>query len=417
MLYMFDNISDMDTKELNLINLHSAIKLIDDCFNNSNKTILECYKSRAQVLISTFEESLKYQLMGCIDDVNLEVMCLSKECFGNNGFNATKGINDILKTVKPDLPSEFSSMNGERMLKLFRDSIVHNSKTDKHIADNGSINLSINQKASTEVSIDIPKKRMLQYMLEYDNARKLERQFYNIYIDDAYSTLDDMLKAKKKLGSFQKFIKVYDPKGNEVLFDKYQESAYLRFLIKYKKLDSKLKAFEYLKIRFLPLPDNKLNNYELKSRLLSGFVNFYLNANLKTSDLVRYFKDYNDDCGKFCYTDSETLISIIYSSICFSMLSARTNQELNELLKEAEINIDEDNVRHLRNSFIHGRYFYNYKNGFEIYDGAKELSHVMTFNFEEIEKLYKVFASENIKKIKEARMKLKLEKLIKEDEL
>ena len=94
--------------------------------------------------------------------------------------------------------------------------------------------------------------------------------------------------------------------------------------------------------------------------------------------------------------DKDFMKSIIYSSLVFNIVSSRTNNELAQVFESADIQIEPENVRHVRNSFIHGRYFYNFKDGFELYDGQKEMEHFFTFTFEDIEKLFHVFCKDQI---------------------
>ena len=60
-----------------------------------------------------------------------------------------------------------------------------------------------------------------------------------------------------------------------------------------------------------------------------------------------------------------------------------------DLIKYNELN--EDEINHLRNSIIHGRYFYNYDydkdDGYEMYDGRKEMQHIATLTVETVENI------------------------------
>ena len=96
------------------------------------------------------------------------------------------------------------------------------------------------------------------------------------------------------------------------------------------------------------------------------------------------------------YIDKDFLQSILYSSTMFSIVSSRTNNELESIFNEAGHTMDLDTIRHIRNSFIHGRYFFNYKDGFEIYDGTNDLQHYATINFKTIKDIYKTFSHNNI---------------------
>ena len=410
----------MDTKELQIISLNGFKKIIKEIYKNSNKTFKENYQNVAVVIYGNIKNSIQVMLTNAIPDISLEIMCLTKECFGSGGINSTKEVNNALKAIKVGLTSDFSSMNAERFLKLFRDSVVHRSKEKNHIKtkdfEDMSIDLVKNKRGETE-TVDINKFNMIKYMIEYDNARKLDKKFAKLEIDkDLTSNVNLMLKSKKQYSSFNNFIEVFDEKGQKIEMDNYQENAYLRFLLKYRKYASRFKDFDYFKMRFFPHKDNKINNYELKNRLIFGMTSMMFNTEIKINDIVKSFQDYNDVCGMFFWLDEETVLSTIYSSMCFSMFSSRTNEELFDLLTECGCDIDEDIVRHLRNSFVHGRYFYNYKNGFEIYDGTTELNHYTTFTFDQIDKLFIAYSQANIELIKSARAECRLKKILKDNQ-
>ena len=410
----------MDTKEFNVISLYGVKKLIEEIYKKPNKTFKENYQNIALILEGTAKESMQNIIINSTADLSLEVMCLTKECFGSGGVNSTKEVNDMLKTIKASLTSDFTSMNGERFLKLFRDSIVHKSKENMHVKseDFGDFNFELQKNKLGETDdFDVSTLNLINYMINYDQARKLDKKFATLEFDkDLTVDVNSMLSAKKKYSKFKNFIQVFNDKGQQIEIDNYQENAYLRFLLKYRKFDTKLKNFDYFKMRFFPHKDNKLNNYELKNRLLCGLLQIYLNIDTKINDLVKYYQNNDDVCGMFCFLDEETILSTIYSSICFSIFSSRSNDELYDLLSEAGCEIKEDVVRHLRNSFIHGRYFYNFKNGFEIYDGTTELNHYTTFTYDQINKLYSVYSKANIDLIKKARTELRLKQMLEEFE-
>lgn len=74
-----------------------------------------------------------------------------------------------------------------------------------------------------------------------------------------------------------------------------------------------------------------------------------------------------------------------------------TNDEILNLLTENGISIGFEEVRKLRNSLIHGRYYYNQKRAIEFYDGrkVKELEHHTTISIEKLIKIIEA-VSKNI---------------------
>ena len=63
-----------------------------------------------------------------------------------------------------------------------------------------------------------------------------------------------------------------------------------------------------------------------------------------------------------------------------------TNDEIFKLLTDNGVDIDLEKVRRMRNSLIHGRYYYNHNREIEFYDGRKlkELDHKVTMKTEDL---------------------------------
>lgn len=401
----------MKKKEFNIIVLKNTEKLIKEMFKQEKRTAKQCHQNLAHIIYGNVQNSMDVMLRGSMGELSLEILSLLKECYEKDGIKSTRATKEMMKNIKNKLPKDFSSVDSERFLKLVRDSISHNSIKNGNISDKdfNSFELLLPSNDGEKVPLNLSKLRLIKYMVDYDYARNLDKCFARLDFDKKYcDSVNDVLLGKKKLDKFSKFMKVYNVKEEEIDIDQYQENAYFRFLLKYKKLETKLKNFDYFKMRFFPLKDNKLNNYELKNRLFFFYGYLFKNIDLKMSDLVKILKNENDPCGMFCFMDEETLVSIVYSSVCFNMFSSRNNKEILELLQAAGLDIAEEKVRHLRNSFIHGRYFYNYKNGFEIYDGIGTMEHYLTFDFEQINKLFAEYSKEHTKKIKEERIKFLL---------
>ena len=408
MLIMFDTMRNMNIKEYNIIAFYGLKKFFKDWFKDGNKSARQSYQSISSVLACSLEDSFNYMLESAMSELNLEVLALIKECYGNGKLKSNRSLIQTLTDAKSKLPQEFASINGDRLLKLLRDAVVHNGKENNHIFDDfKSVRIALQKNKTGETSeIGITKQDLLNYMFSFDSARNLQHQFGGMDINaEAAKGIKEILQMKKTKGKFANFLTVYNEKNQQIDIDNFQENAYLRFLLKYKKFDSKFENFQYFLTRFFPYKDNKIYNYETKCRLLEGLMLIYEDISVKRGDVVKLFKEAGDECGMFCFLDEETLMSIIYSSMCYSIVSSNTNEELLELCKKAGIDIEQENVAHLRNSFIHGRYFYNYKNAFEIYDGISDLVHYLTFDFSQVEKLYSAYTENQTRRIRQERFK------------
>lgn len=327
--------------------------------------------------------------------LSLELLTLATENFKNKGLNfGNPKVNTVVREVKAKLPSEFSSLNGQELLKLLRSSIAHNSESNKNIKTDSmeSYNINFQKKGlPAPANSSFSYVDMIKILSAYDQSRELAQHHAALDIDDRYKNVDELLKAHKKFGSFARFIKYENAKGEIVDIDKYQENAYLRFLIKHKNNINKFGNHEYFLSRYFPAKENRLNQYEYKYHLSTCFDLLMNNYDSMTcTKLVKELK--TKDFGAILpFIDKEFLQSVLYSSIAFNMFSSRTNDELVSLSTEAGCTFSDDEVRHIRNSLMHGRYFFNFKDGFEIYDGKDEMQHYATLKLEEIYKIYHVF--------------------------
>ena len=129
------------------------------------------------------------------------------------------------------------------------------------------------------------------------------------------------------------------------------------------------------------------------------------NEKMTCEDMLKHLKK-NEVGAMMHFIDPDFMKSVIYSSIAFNIFSAHTSDELAEVFSKAQVNCDEETIRHLRNSFVHGRYFYNYKDGFEIYDGRKEMKHITTFSMENIDKIYQTYTKETQKEVMQERRRM-----------
>ncbi|MBR4999153.1 MAG: hypothetical protein IKY10_04655, partial [Clostridia bacterium] len=77
----------------------------------------------------------------------------------------------------------------------------------------------------------------------------------------------------------------------------------------------------------------------------------------------------------------------IVSNMLFEMVSSQTNDEIKEMFSGTGINLNNEEVRHLRNSLCHGRYFHDFNSTFYFYDGNKSLSLGTVLTIKDINKL------------------------------
>ncbi len=395
-------------RNFNPIVLANLSKILFQYAERGNVSFLDAYKLAAKHIMISAEKGCYHHISIGINEMALQILTYLCESFKKDGIDySNREINKLLRDIKAKLPEEYRTLNAESFLKILRDAVAHNSQNTKNISAENlmSYKLNLPRTASSEkTQLTIACADMLDIMFKFDNARKLNNPLGGIEILDDYNLIEALLKLKKRGGKFSSVLLATNKKEGLVEIDEYQERAFARFLIQNKSLING-KNFNYVLTRFFPFKENGLNNYEFRCRLLKGFLNIAHNKFKTTNnELLKTFKMNNDFCGEVCFANSNFLKSILYSAMCFNMFASRTKDDLLPIFESAGLGLSNDEIRHLRNSFIHGRYFFNFKDGFEVYDGTKNLEHFLTFNFEEIEKLYEAYTEEQRQEIIDARI-------------
>ena len=378
--------------------LYGLNEFISEFIQNKTINLKNSYKKASRnVVLQDLNEILDKYIYFSATYLAVELFSLATENFSKRGLNfSDPKVNAVVREIKSKLPRDFNSMNGQELLKLIRSSVAHNSTTTKNIDTSQLETYDINFQKK---GLPAPARSgftyvdMIKILSAYDQSRDLSQPHGALYIDENLKA-DDVLKLHKKLGSFQSFIKYENAKGEIVPIDQYQEKAYLRFLIKHKQNINKFGNHIYFLTRYFPIKENKLNQYEYKYHLSTSLDILMSNYDDFTCEkMVRELK--KKDIGAILpFIDKEFMQSVIYSSIAFNIFSSRTNAELFALSTEAGCTFTEEQIRHIRNSLVHGRYFFNFKDGFEIYDGTDEMQHFATLKIEDIRKIYHTFISD-----------------------
>lgn len=403
---------------------------------NKNCSLFDCYNLAAVRKPLDTKGALNADLYHTVCLLSFELIALATENFDQTSLNfSDPKINDMLRSVKQNLPPEYKTMNGAELLKLIRSSIAHNSMAiqNTYTNDMKDYEITLNKKHSPGAPYCLSLVELLETIEAYDKCRVMDHvhgaiEHYNL------NSVKDLLSHYKKHHTFSNALIVYDSKGNIVPIDKHQDAAFFRFLRKHESLINMSKDFGHYMMRYFPLKDNKLNHYEHKSQLsMTTALLLDLNSSYKDMqektfiDYMSKLKpeqrnkltNYNVCCNDFIkalnkidfhgampYIDKEFMESLFASSIAFNICSNRTNDELYDLFKRAGHETDIDTIRHFRNSLIHGRYFYNYNGGFEMYDGQKELEHFGTLTFNTINDIFKTYAHNQIVDIVKQRDKI-----------
>ena len=107
----------------------------------------------------------------------------------------------------------------------------------------------------------------------------------------------------------------------------------------------------------------------------------YLQAN---ADIFKNNRDkfnlpnHSESILYFMFGESNKIVSVMINNLLFNMFSFESVENLEKCFRT------DLNIKRIRNSIMHGRYFYNYDGAFECYDGIKEMEYIGKISCNEI---------------------------------
>ena len=383
-----------DFNDINPIHLYGLEQLISTFLEEKNLSVVDSYKKMSKKLPWCGASiGANMCLANASHVMTLEMIVMLAENFKTGGLDfGSPQIKKLLKEIKSDLPDDMKNMNGAELLVALRHAIAHNSKENQNLAQKSVERYEVNiRKKGVENSAikTFGQVDFLKVLLAYDASMKRE-VFGSWELEDGIDTPKKLIDAFNKRKTFNGIIHYKDKNGKELPFDEYQDRAFYWFLVKNKSVINSYGHFDLFIKNFLPLKGNKFSVYDQKCFFIVAISPLMNWLDITAQEYMKLMKK-QQFSWLLQLVDKEFAVSIIKSSIAFSICASKTPEEIFELFKSQGCEIDEETARHLRNSFVHGRYFYNFKGGFEIYDGKNDnaLSHIITIKTELIDALCK----------------------------
>lgn len=318
-----------------------------------------------------------------------------------------------LKNLRNKLSSNSSNLNTAKFLDTIRQSFAHNDITAT----------TPNWRYTEDFKIEINLKGN-HFVFSIDEFREVMNEFLNLKQSHSlkeYSILQDKLieatnNGKLKPDNINKFITEVYSDGSENLFDKYQCSA-LYNLICYNsnkslvniRLDKLLSYNSFLLARMLPLKQGGgmmafKNNmctrmlFALQKAIQSRDMFVFTAAELEaTFNLLDWYTT-NDaklraDMVEFMLLDTNLFEITLLNNVLFNIFSLMPPNDIAKYFNSS------DDFRRIRNSVMHGRYFFDYDRTFELYDGKNEddLKHISSLSISKIIEFASSFLSSYIK--------------------
>lgn len=298
-----------------------------------------------------------------------------------------------LKNMRNKLSSNTSNLNTVKFLDTIRQSFAHNDITAEtpNWRFNDNYNLEINFKGQNFVFEDDELRLLMNEFL------KLKKNHFSKLVTIHQDLPDIVEKGKLNKNNINRYITQYTDRKVEP-FDKYQCNAIYNLICPDNDNSVNRDNLEYLLdndyfnlTKFLPFKQHAgmlASKMNMSIRLLTILMQAVENRGLfvlvaKTFEKEIDLVDSNGCDNSNVRTDimdymlNDTILFEYYltSNALFNMFSMYTSEQLKPYFPDAD-------VRRLRNSIIHGRYYCNFKNGFEFYDGTNtsNLEHIATVN-------------------------------------
>ena len=279
-----------------------------------------------------------------------------------NVYNVIK--NKMSKDGKP-LP-----FNTRELYKRIRQAISHNSKTKPNFIYNlHNFEMNLGKVNGDDYIVELEVFELYElFSVLFANKQEGSKFSISYYEEEIHSRED-----------VKEFIELFDEENHETIkLDNNQvERAYNYFAkaTEDKTIDGSRKVLDHV----IALPDNPEALLSEKIMALSMLASMRSNITYKEVE----------GCNKFLSNPIfvvSTYFSVV-SNLLFRIVSSQTNAEIETMLEGCGLGLTGEQIRHLRNSLCHGRYFHDYYNSFYFYDGAKEITFQLKLTVEDINKM------------------------------
>lgn len=306
----------------------------------------------------------------------------------NNKKNLPQYEKDNFKRLKIKICSDqaLQTIDIERLLKIMRDSIAHNSDEIKNpnvriqLHENFSISKKLNK--NQDINLELTPTDVNEFLFmcsRYVENTKFSKEKIGIDKDILFAKLKN---NNLKITDIPQIVEYYDEDEQLVELDSHQIKCLFNTFNNYSKFllgEHKEECLNFILGKF-PFKDNCVGNLQ------------YLQRAGKFSDSLKYNADYSSYkiIGEKDVTNLEKLIALresdstLYLNSLFYIFSVSTPQILHKYFSKFGYSLED--IVHLRNSLMHGRYYYNENNAFELYDGKndKNLTHIMTLKCKDL---------------------------------
>ena len=285
----------------------------------------------------------------------------------NEGLIKERSLYNLIKSqIKGDRTFPF---NNKELYKRIRQCIVHNSLTNQNFSyDLKKFELNLGKVNDEDYIIEMSFSQLLNLVwVLISNFNSTEHNIIAIHI------IDENIKTKEDI---KEKIKIIDRQNNT-----------------YNDLDGNQVERIYNYFRYIKKSMDFSNDEEISQALY--MPNDAERIAIEKFNALKFVKSFDFKSNwkslvKKNQIDSKQIITIynnIISNLLFTYASSQTNEELYEVFHSCIPSLTADDVRHIRNSLCHGRYFHDYYKTFYFYDGKKNLQYETKLTIDNINKV------------------------------
>lgn len=306
--------------------------------------------------------------------VNLlkEIFALLNQAWTDNpklfdeGLIKEKSVYNLIKSqIKGDRPFPF---NNKELYKRIRECIVHNSLTNQNFSyDLKKFELNLGKVNDENYIVEMSFAQLYNLVIILlSNFKNHTNRITSVHIDEDIETREDIKNKIKIIDLEQSTYNDLEDGQVERIYN------YFRFIKKEMDFSDETEIGEAL---YSP------NNVE--RLILEKFSAFDLIKSMNFKSTWKNLEKKNN-LKKVEVLD---VYNAIVTNLLFTYASSQTNEELYEVLHSCVPSLTTDDVRHIRNSLCHGRYFHDYYKNFYFYDGKKTLKYEVKLTIDNINKI------------------------------
>lgn len=349
-------------------------------------------------------EILEQSIFATLSNLTRQIFMLNYEYLRHN---IDDKMTNQLKSLKNATSVNSNNINTARFMDVIRQSFAHNdiSKEVPNWKLTDDDNIEINFKGNKFIFTLM----QLQQILNEFLSLKKEHFYYTFHVEHR-DLINLVNKGKLTPQKVEMLFNIINQDETPKHLDKYQSKSIYNILTSKTDLapNEHLNLFisndYYMLQKFLPHKHNAGNisylnnmifrclfylnkNYDYRENFIDNALNFESNINL-----IDNLENTNSRTLLLEYINYDSLVleHYIISNALFTLFSVSQSNNLEKYFNDININS-------LRNSLMHGRYFYNGVDGFEFYDGInnKNLTHIASLNVNQILTAISNFMSDN----------------------